>query len=146
MKTLTGLGLTALVAGFLAGPALAVPASTVTIDLAGLKGGTGDLYVSLQTREQYLKPTGSYGTIVAKPASGALKVTLPGVAPGVYSVSVWHDDNANRQFDRKPSGEPLDGWAMINGNTLRAAPVFEQTSFTVEGGDRAVSLAMIYGR
>lgn len=130
--------------------AVAIPsaasAATVTIDLAGLKAAEGDLYVSLQTRAQFMKPTGSYGTIVAKPAAGARSIVLPGVAPGRYSVSVWHDNNANKQFDRRPGGEPIDGWAMINGDKLRAAPVFENVSFEVGQADRTLKLGMIYGR
>lgn len=124
----------------------AASAARVTIDLAGIKAAEGDLYVSLQTREQFMKPTGSYGTIVTKPAAGGRKVVLPGVTPGVYSVSVWHDNNANRQFDRRPDGEPIDGWAMINGDKLRAAPVFENVSFEVGQADQTLKLGMIYGR
>lgn len=129
-KVLLGFAIAALA---MAAPASAAPGATVTIDLSGLKAGTGDIYVSLQTREQFMKPTGSYGTIIAKPA------------PGRYSVSVWHDNNANRSFDRQPNGEPIDGWAMLNGDKLRAAPVFDDVSFTVDGKDQTLKLGMHYG-
>lgn len=130
----------AAVAAFSAIPLLA--ASTVTVELAGLKAGAGDLYVSLQTRDQFMKPTGSYGSTVAKPAPGAARVVLTGVAPGTYAASVWHDVNGNRAFD--VTGSPPDGWAMLNADALRAKPTFDQVSFTV-GDDRLLSLQMRYG-
>lgn len=145
MMTLFTAVLIAAAAPSLATPAPSAPGASVTIELAGVKAGSGDLYVSLQTRDQFMKPTGSYGTIVARPAPGARSIVLPGVAPGRYSVAVWHDNNGNRSFDRRPSGEPIDGWAMINGDTMRAAPAFDKVSFTVDGKDQAIKLDMRYG-
>lgn len=125
----------------------AASAATVTVDLTGVRAAKGDLYVSLQTREQFMKPTGSYGAVVARPDPGGRTVVLNGVAPGRYSVAVWHDNNANRVFDRnEKTGEPIDGWAMINGDKIRAAPVFDDVSFTVDGKDQALKLEMHYGR
>lgn len=119
--------------------AAAAPSSTVTIDLAGLKVGTGGLYVSLQTRDEFMKPTGSYGTIIAKPPAGATHVTLTGVAAGNYAAAVWHDVNGDSKWDEN------DGWAMLNGDKLRAKPTFDQVSFSLSGADRALTLETRYG-
>lgn len=118
----------------------------VTIDLRGVKAGTGDLYVSLQTRDQFMRPTGAYGTIVPRPAGGSRVVTLAGVAPGEYAASVWHDVNGNRKWDSDERGIPVDGWAMLNGDTLRAKPTFAQVSFTHGAAPRTLTLGMKYGK
>lgn len=124
----------------------AASAAPVRLDLSGIRAARGDLYVSLQTRAQFMQPTGSYGTIVRKPAAGSRVVTLEGVAPGDYSVSVWHDINANGKWDSDERGIPLDGWAMVNGDALRAKPTFEQVSFAVGEGPKVLKLNMRYGR
>lgn len=139
IKTLIGIALAAAL------PAAAA-ASTVTLDLSGIRAGAGALYVSLQTRDQFMKPTGSYGTIIAKPAAGARTVTLPNVASGTYAASVWHDVNGNGKWDTDERGMPLDGWAMLNADTLRAKPTFDQVSFTVGDAPAALKLGMRYGR
>lgn len=124
----------------------AASAAPVRLDLSGIRAARGDLYVSLQTRAQFMQPTGSYGTIVRKPAAGSRVVTLEGVAPGDYSVSVWHDINANGKWDSDERGVPLDGWAMVNGDALRAKPTFEQVSFAVGTDPKVLKLNMRYGR
>lgn len=126
-------------------PALA---STVTIDLSGIRQGTGDLFVSLQTADQFMKPTGSYGEVIAKPAPGTKTVVLEGVAPGTYAVSVWHDVNGNGKWDGEETvgkDGPLDGWAMVNADKLRAEPKFEQVSFAVGAEPQTLKLGMRYG-
>lgn len=125
-----------------AGGAPAAPAgggSTVTVDLGGLKPGTGALYVSLQTHEEFMQPRGSYGTIIAKPATGSVRVPLAGVKAGSYAAAVWHDVNGSGTWDEN------DGWAMLNGEALRAKPTFDEVSFTVEGADKILKLQTRYG-
>lgn len=122
-------------------PALA---ADVTIKVNGVRAANGPLYVGLQTRDEFLKDDGSYGQIVQSPTPGAVSVTLPGVAPGEYSVSVWHDIDGDGVFDAAADGRPLDGWAMIDGASLRAAPTFDEVSFKLEKLSVSLDLDMIY--
>ncbi|MBW4331158.1 DUF2141 domain-containing protein [Stakelama sp. CBK3Z-3] len=124
----------------------AVPAMAgdVTVDVRGVKAGQGDLYVALQTRDQFMKQAGAAGTILSRPDSGDHKVVLNNVAPGEYSVAVWHDINGNKQFDREADGRPIDGWAMINGTALHGTPQFDQVKLVVPPGGAAASVTMIY--
>lgn len=121
-------------------------AATVTVDLAGVRAGKGDLYVTLQTQDQFMKPTGSHNQVVAKPAAGSRTVTFADVAPGTYAASAWHDLNGNKTLDVNAAGAPTDGWAMLNAETLRAKPTFGQVSFPVTAAARNVKLDMRYGR
>lgn len=119
--------------------------STVTIELANIRAGTGDLYVSLQKRHEFMKPTGSHGEIVAKPAPGARVVTLTGVAAGDYAANIWHDLNGNKRWDSDERGMPLDGWTSVNAETIRAKPEFDQVRFTVADAPVTLKLVMRYG-
>lgn len=139
--------LTHLTLAVLAAVPVPAMAGTVTINVTGLRQGTGDLYVSLQTRDQFMKPTGTSGEIVTRPAAGSRTVTLSNVPAGTYAISVWHDVNGNKQWDGEEAGGPgpFDGWAMLNGDTLRAEPRFEQVSFTMGDGARTFTLPVRYG-
>lgn len=129
-------------AGILAAaPALA---ADVTVSVTGVRAANGPLYVSLQTRDEFLENEGSYGEIVRSPSAGTVSVTLEGVSPGEYAVSVWHDIDGDGVFDASPEGMPLDGWAMIDGASLRGAPDFDQVSFKLEKSSLSLNVDMIY--
>lgn len=122
----------------------AAQAGDVTIAIDGVRDARGPLYVSLQTQAQFLKNEGSYGKIVAEPKAGSVTVVLPNVAPGDYSVSVWHDIDNDAVFDRAETGLPLDGWSMFNATALRGEPKFDEVKFSVTPGGAAIGLAMVY--
>lgn len=124
-----------------AGSALA---GDVTITVTGVQARGGDLLVGLQTSAQFMKHEGDYGEIIKAPQAGSRAVTLRGVAPGEYSVSVLHDSNGDQQMALS-NNRPAEGWAMYRGETLRAVPTFDQVKFTVPAsGDANVSVAMQY--
>jgi uncharacterized protein (DUF2141 family) len=122
----------------------AAGAADVAVEIGGVRSANGPLYVGLQTEAQFLQNAGTAGTIVQKPGVGTLSVTIPGVAPGDYSISVWHDIDGDGTFDRADSGRPLDGWSMLNAGDLRGAPTFESVKFTVTESGARVALQMIY--
>jgi uncharacterized protein (DUF2141 family) len=119
-------------------------AGDVVVTLEDVREAQGDLYIALQTREQFMKPAGSYGEIIKLPKAGKHVVTFKDVKPDSYSVHIWHDVNNDRQFNTEGSGIPLDGWAMINGEKLRALPRFEENSMQVPVDGAAVSLRVLY--
>jgi uncharacterized protein (DUF2141 family) len=121
-------------------------ASDVTIHLRGVETSAGDLYVGIQTRDQYLQNTGTYGAIIKAPKGGDQTVVVKGVAPGEYSVSVWHDINNNQKFDAADNGMPLDGWSMVGAEKLRGAPIWDQTKFVAGADGAQLDLSMIYAK
>ncbi len=132
------LGLTA------ATPALA---ADVVVDLSGVEAASGDLFVSLQSKDQFLKPAGTYGTIVKAPKAGAHSLTIKDVAPGDYSVSVWHDIDGDKRFSMGPDGMPADGWSMLHAEKLRGMPQWDEVRFSVAATPATkVTLAMIYAK
>lgn len=123
-----------------AAPALA---GDVTVTLTGIKPNSGDLYVGLQTEEQFLQNAGIAGEIVRNPASETVTVTLRDVPDGRYSFSAWHDTDGDGTFSMGQNG-PTDGWAMLNAAELRGMPTFAAQSFAVDGAGTAVTERMIY--
>jgi uncharacterized protein (DUF2141 family) len=131
----------------LSGLAVATPsgATELTVEVDGVRAAGGTLFVSVQTRAEFMQERGTAGTIVSRPQAGAHRFGFD-VPAGEYAISVWHDDNGNNRFDKDDSFMPLDGWAMTNGAALRGEPTFDQVSTRVGDEPASVRLAMTYGR
>ncbi len=134
--------LAGLASAFAIAPAQAAP---LTVDLEGVRAATGRLYVSVQTREQFMQDKGVAGSVMTAPQAGSHRFAYD-LPAGEYAVSVWHDDNGNGAFDKGEDYMPLDGWAMTNSAALRGEPTFDQVKTVVGGSPAAVRLAMTYGR
>ena len=142
MKTTTSLTALMLGASLLVAPAFA---EDVTVTLTGVKAAGGEILVSLQTQDQFLKPAGTYGAKAAAPAKdGTVTLVIKGVAPGTYSMSALHDQNNDRQMAMGANGMPGEGWAMHNGTMLQAAPTWGDVSFVVGAAPVALTEPMIY--
>lgn len=68
---------------------------------------------------------------------------LPG--PGVYAVAIYHDANANADFDRNPIGMPVEGFGFSNDPPTRfSLPAYEAVRFRVKPGDNVIQVRMRY--
>ena len=136
------LSLAAAAAFSLAAPAMA---EEVTVTLTGVQARGGVILAALQTEAQFMQPAGTYGERITDPASGAVRVTFRNVAAGDYALMVLHDEDGDGQM--KMNGYmPAEGWAMINGDSLRATPTFDQVKFTVATSGADLSVPMSYPR
>jgi uncharacterized protein (DUF2141 family) len=113
---------------------------TVTID--GIEDRGGRLYVSVQTEEQFMKPTGTAGQIIDDPEAGETEMTFD-IPSGDYAVSVWHDFDGDGTFDMSEEGMPIDGWA-ISGKPTNGEPAFSDASVTVPDDGKAIRIQMSY--
>lgn len=120
-------------------------AEDVTVTLTGVQARGGVILAALQTEAQFMQPAGTYGERITDPASGAVRVTFRNVAAGDYALMVLHDEDGDGQM--KMNGYmPAEGWAMVNGDTLRATPTFDQVKFTVAASGADLSVPMSYPR
>jgi len=123
----------------------AASAQEVRVTLSGVEARPGQILASLQTERQFMQPAGAYGQ-VAQPVAGTVTIVFPDVAPGSYSLAVMHDENRDLQMQRESDGRPKEGWAMVNGASLRGAPTFAQVKFDVGATPVHLTEAMIYPR
>lgn len=137
-----GIFLTAIGALAIAAPA---HAGNLIVHLDGVRGTGGTLFVSVQTRAEFMQERGTAGSVLSSPQSGAHQFSFA-VPAGEYAVSVWHDDNGNGRFDKNDSHMPLDGWAMTNSEGLRGEPSFDQARMRIGEAPSSVRLSMAYGR
>jgi uncharacterized protein (DUF2141 family) len=122
-------------------------AEDVRVTLTGVEARGGQILASLQTEAEFMQPRGAYSAIAAAPAAnGDVTIVFENVAPGAYAFSAMHDANGDYQMQREANGRPLEGWAMRNGASLRAAPTFEQVKIEIGADGAALTEAMIYPR
>lgn len=136
-----GFSLAALLIG--TGMASAAMAADVTVTLTGVQPQGGQVLVSLQTREQFMKPQGASGAMGPAEA-GTQVLTVKDVAPGDYAVMVMHDADGDWSMDRGPDGKPTEGWGMSGSAPKGRAPSFDDVKFTVPADGGAVSVALVY--
>ena len=133
--------------GTFLGLAIAAPAqaSPLTVELEGVRSASGPLYVSVQTRAQFMQAAAAAASVVAAPTAGSHRFSYD-LPAGEYAISVWHDDNGNGRFDKDENFMPLDGWAMTNGSALRGEPTFDQVRIVLGDASADVRISMTYGR
>ncbi|HEX8215889.1 MAG TPA: DUF2141 domain-containing protein [Allosphingosinicella sp.] len=136
-----------LILGALGAFAIATPAyaSPLIVELEGVRSAGGQLYVSVQRREQFMQESAAAGSVIAAPTAGSHRFSYD-LPAGEYAVSVWHDDNGNGRFDKDENHMPLDGWAMTNAGALRGEPTFDQVRIVLGDAPANARLSMTYGR
>ena len=112
----------------------------LTVIIEDVDRETGDVYVSVQTSDQYMQNDGIAGSI-EDPETGTMTLEY-NVEPGTYAVSIWHDDNGNGEFDRKENGWPLDGYGQSGAGGYN----FDDVAITVPAGGTTVTISMTYPR
>ena len=113
----------------------------LTVIVEDVRSDAGQIYISVQTAEEYMDDRGTAGSIET-PAKGSMRLDYD-VPEGTYAVSIWHDEDANGEFDRAENGMPLDGWALSgNGNGWH----FDAVKVKVEGNGTIVRVRMQYPR
>ena len=110
-------------------PALA---GTVTVPLTNVRPDAGDLYISLQTEDQFMQAAAVTGSKLDNPQTDTVTVTFDDVPDGQYAMTAWHDTIDDGTFTMGPKG-PADGWSMIGAGDLRGMPTFAKNSFTLSG-------------
>ena len=122
-----------------------VMAEDVTVTLTGVEARGGVLLSALQSRNQFMQAEAVRADRIVFPAAGVVRVTFRDVAPGDYAVMVLHDEDGDGRMTMN-GAMPGEGWATVNGDSLRAAPTFDQVKFTVTATGAALTVPMAYPR
>ena len=132
-------------------PVPSSPTATLKIHIRGLRSGAGQVGCLLfNTAEDFpIKSEHAVGRVWAPvtQANGAWLSTceFSNVAPGVYAVSVLHDENANWKMDTNFLHMPTEGYGASRDNLPRlSAPTFEDSKFTLTGGVTELDVHLRY--
>jgi uncharacterized protein (DUF2141 family) len=119
----------------------------LTVQVSGVRAAKGEIAITLypDDAKRFLAPGQKMARI--RPVAQAPMTTacfwLP--SPGFYAVSVYHDANANRDFDRTVVGLPAEGFAFSNDPpTPTALPPFSAVRFRAGAGETRMRVKLRY--
>jgi len=121
----------------------------LTVQVTGVRAAKGEMAVTLypDDAKRFLAPHSKLARVraVAQAPMTTACFWLP--APGFYAVSVYHDENANHDFDRTVLGLPAEGFAFSNDPpTPTALPPFKAVRFKAGDGETRIKVKLRYLR
>ncbi len=118
-------------------------ANEIRIVIDGLKESIGlvtiDLYVN--DNDGFLKRAGRVAQRRAAAKAPFTSLCIAAPEPGDYAIAVYHDENANKTFDKGAFGLPAEPWGISNNPKIRFGPPHvEEALFPVDanGGAKVV--------
>lgn len=107
----------------------------IRLVIDGLRDSVGlvtvDLYVN--DNEGFLKRAGRVRQRRAAAKAPLTSLCLAAPEPGEYAIAVYHDENANKTFDKNAFGLPAEPWGISNNPKVRFAPPHvEEALFPVD--------------
>ncbi len=112
------------------------PTSRVVVNVGTFRNLRGILGCRLHRTPQGF-PEDSPGAVdvSVRVAGNVTQCAFEAVPPGVYAVSVMHDENDNRKLDRNLFGVPTEGYGVSNNHTYAlSSPKWDESKFVVESG------------
>jgi uncharacterized protein (DUF2141 family) len=121
----------------------------LTVQVTGVRAAKGEMAVTLypDDAKRFLAPHSKLARVraVAQAPMTTACFWLP--ASGFYAVSVYHDENANHDFDRTVLGLPAEGFAFSNDPpTPTALPPFKAVRFKAGEGETRIKVKLRYPR
>ena len=103
-------------------------AAILTIEMNDFTSDEGVVLIQIKDENEVVVQSIS-ANIENKKAS----TTVKNLAPGNYSISYFHDANANMKMDRDKYGRPLEGYGFSNNaKAMMKAPDFKDTIFAFD--------------
>lgn len=118
----------------------------LTVRNVALRDAEGQVAVTLypDNPRRFLAPRGKLLRLRVPAAAPTTSVCF-WVQPGFYAVAVYHDQNADRDFNRNLVGMPAEGFGFSNDAPTRfSLPSFDAVRFRVPAGGRTITVKMRY--
>ena len=117
---------------------------SVQVAISGVRDSIGlmtaDVYVD--DEEQFLKE-GRVGRGQVPAVAETTTLCIPLDGPGQYTVAVYHDENANKKFDKTWIGLPDEPFGLSRNPRIGlSAPSFEETYVDVNGPMTEVDITL----
>ncbi len=124
------------------------PTSTkLSIQVTGVRAAKGEVALTLypNLKNRFLAKGGKFARVRtrAQPVTNACFW----VPQGTYALAIYHDSNADRDFNRTIVGLPAEGFGFSNNpETKVGLPPLSAVRFVVGGSERTLSVQMRYMR
>ena len=117
----------------------------IRIRIDGLEKSVGLMTADLYRNDPdgFLKRTGRIAQVRFAAKAPQTAFCMRTEAPGDYAIAVYHDENANKTFDKKAFGLPAEPYGISNNPIIRfGPPSVDEALFnvTAEGADVRIEL------
>lgn len=123
--------------------------SKLTVQVAGVRNSKGQIAIALFHEGEGFPGDKSraFRTLQVRidPQTLRAQVALNDLPPGVYAVSVFHDENLNGQLDKNVFGIPKEGYGASN-NPKRSMgpPKFAEAKFQLDQPEKVIEISLLY--
>jgi len=124
-------------------------AHKLVVQVTGVRGARGQMAVTLypDDAKRFLAPHRKLLRVRATAQTPTTTACFWLPAPAYYAVSVYHDENGNRDFDRTRIGLPAEGFAFSNDpSTLTGLPAFREVRVKAAAGETRIRVKLRYLR
>jgi uncharacterized protein (DUF2141 family) len=128
-------------------PQTPTPDEFIRVEISGMRNDKGQIVCALFSSAVDFPKNGDKAVAHAKAviSHGRSVCEFPGVAPGRYAVSVFHDENANGKMDTNFMGIPREGvGASNNARGHFGPPKFDDAAFRYSGGKLDLTITIAY--
>ncbi len=123
-------------------------AGDLAIEIAGVHSEEGAIMIAvhgLETAGQFPDATGARYQFRLPALAGAVRLAVPGVAPGRYAIAAFHDENGNGELDANLLGIPTEGLGISNdASSIFGPPDFEAAALDLGAEPAAVRVTLSY--
>ena len=119
----------------------------LTVSVSNIRSAKGEVAITIypDDAKRFLAPKGKLARqrVPARTPTTSTCFFLPG--PGFYAIAVYHDINADQDFNRSLVGMPTEGYGFSNdAPTTIGLPAYNTVRFRVPAGSSRTALRMRY--
>ena len=117
------------------------------VDVQGVRSSQGLIAVTLYADDssKFLAHRGSLYVGRVPAHQGQTRVCIWVPRPGTWAIVTYHDENANRKYDRNAIGLPKEGAGFSNNPpTFLGLPSFSRVRFPVRGPETEIRIRLKY--
>lgn len=121
--------------------------SVIHVEVVRLRNNSGQVSCSLYSSADGFPKEGKKAAahVVAPISEQKAVCEFPGIAPGIYAVSVFHDENSNGKLDTNFMGIPREGVGASNdARGHLGPPKFDAAAFQFAGGRLNLTITVNY--
>lgn len=121
-------------------------AADLEIEVTGLRSRQGTLRFALYNHAAtFLKNEGRLARLKVPVQGNPMHVRFPNLPPGLYAVTVYHDEDDDGKLDRTLLGIPTEGYGFSNDvHVLLGPPSFTAAAVMLGAEDKGITITMRY--